>query len=134
MFSWRCSIHEMATFRGVSGTFLLQIWLKFPEISTRGTSFIRQRQSLNNLSKLSGWAEMRRTQRWWFWSISGPNLPPENPQYCQKPKFFPETTSVWLSNNTSPRSQINHGILKKLIKKPPILCAKYGLFKVKIGR
>ena len=208
-------------FCGVSRPFLLQIWLKFAEISIRGTSLIRQIQLPNNLSKLSVSAETRHTQSWWFWSILRPNLPsenpkycqkhiavvsfisaafvvvnlkiwkclrddaasmnwpllrsfwalspanmsricwnfdlryvfhktktvskqsfkikclsgnktypklmvlvhfrahfpPENPKYCQKPNFFPETASLWLSNNTSPRSQINHRILIKLIKK-----------------
>ena len=46
-----------------------------------------------------------------FWA----NFSPENRRYYQKPKFFPETTSLWLSNNTSPKSQINHRILTKLI-------------------
>ena len=47
----------------------------------------------------------------------GSNFSTKKPKYCQKPKFFPENTSLWLSNNTGPRSQINHKILIKLIKK-----------------
>ena len=71
-------------FCGASRPFLLQIWLKFAEILIRGTSLIRQIQLPNNLSKLSVSAETRHTQSWWFWSILRPNLPPENPKYCQK--------------------------------------------------
>ena len=61
-----------------------------------------------------------------FWT----NFPPENPKYCQKPNFLPESTSLWLSNNTSSRYQINHRILMKLMENP-IFWAKYGLFMVK---
>ena len=50
-------------------------------------------------------------------------------QILSKTKIFPETTSLWISNNTSPRSQINHRILIQLIKKN-ISWAKNGLFKV----
>ena len=74
--------------------------------------------------------ETRRTQSCWFWSIFGPNLLLENPKYCQKTKIFPKTTSLWLSNNKSPRSQINHRILINFIKKN-VFGAKNGLFEVK---
>ena len=88
MFSSQCSNHEMVPFWGVSGPFLLQIWLKFLKISTRGTSFVRKKQSLNNLSKLSVSAETGLTQNWWFWSIFGTNLPSKKPKYCKKSIFF----------------------------------------------
>ena len=61
-----------------------------------------------------------------FWA----QFSPRKPKILPKTKFFLETTSSWLSNNTSPRSQTNHRILTKLIKNP-IFWAKYGLFKVK---
>ena len=49
-----------------------------------------------------------------------------------KTKIFPETTSLWLSINPSPRSQINHRILIKLIKKNVFGGgSQNGLFKVK---
>ena len=55
---------------------------------------------------------------------------PRKSKILPNTKIFPEITSLWLSNNRSPRSQINHRILIKLIKK--ILGgAKNGLFKVK---
>ena len=69
-------------------------------------------------------------QSWWFWSIFGPNFPPVNPKYCQKPIFFPRNCILMTINNTSARSQINYRILINLIKKT-IFGAKYGLFKVK---
>ena len=47
-----------------------------------------------------------------FWA----QFTPKKPKTLPKPNFFPETTSLWLSTNTSPRSQINHKILIKLIK------------------
>ena len=39
------------------------------------------------------------------------------PKILPKTKFFPEFSSLWLSNNTSSRSQINYRIFIKLIKK-----------------
>lgn len=45
-------------------------------------------------------------------------------------QFTPETTSLFLSNDTNPRSKINHRILVELIKKTPFF-AKNGLFKIK---
>ena len=52
------------------------------------------------------------------------NIPPP------KNQNFKETTCLWLSNNESPRSQINHRIVIKLIKNP-FFGLKNGLFKVK---
>ena len=54
------------------------------------------------------------------------------PEIMPKTKIFPETTSLWILNNTSTRSQINHRILIKLIKKNHFR-GKNGLFKIKIG-
>ena len=59
-----------------------------------------------------------------------------DPIFPPKPKILPKTKTFYrnyilmISNNTSPRSQKNHRVLIKLIKKP-IFGAKYGLFKVK---
>ena len=47
-----------------------------------------------------------------------------------KTRIFPETASLWLLNNTSAMSQINHRILIKLIKKIHFW-GKNGLFKIK---
>ena len=47
-----------------------------------------------------------------------------------KNKTFPKTISLGLSNNTSPRSQKNHRILIRLIKKN-VFWDQNGLFKVK---
>ena len=48
----------------------------------------------------------------------------------KKPKFQRNYMLIWLSNNESPRSQINHRIVIKLIKNP-FFGLKNGLFKVK---
>ena len=55
---------------------------------------------------------------------------PEKPKTLPKTRIFPETTSLWLSNNAGTRSKINHRILIKLIKKI-YFGGKNGLFKVK---
>ena len=61
-----------------------------------------------------------------FWA----QFTPGKPKILPKTRIFPETTSLWLLNNTSTRSQINHRILIKLIKKIHFW-GKYGFFKVK---
>ena len=55
---------------------------------------------------------------------------PLKPKILPKTRIYRETTSLWLSHNTSARSQINHRILIKLIK---IIHfgGKNGLFKKK---
>ena len=60
----------------------------------------------------------------------GAQFTPGIPKILPKTRIFPETTSLWLSNNTSTRSQINHRILIKVIKKPHFF-GKTGLFKIK---
>ena len=79
-------------FCGVSAPSLLQIWLELANISTRGTSFIRQRQSLNNLFKIKCLSRNGTYPKLMVLVHFGPNLPPENPKYCQK------------TQNTSPKS------------------------------
>ena len=44
-----------------------------------------------------------------------------------KTKIFPETTSLGLSDDTSPKSQIDRRILIKIIKKTPFLGPKIDL-------
>ena len=73
--------------------------------------------------------ETGSTQIRWFWSILG-QIYPQETQILQKNKVFPETTSLFLSNDTNPRSKINHRIIVELIKKTPFF-AKNGLFKIK---
>ena len=53
------------------------------------------------------------------------------PKILPKTKIFSETTPLWLSNNASRWSQINHWILIKLMKKLPFFWAKNRLFKIK---
>ena len=45
---------------------------------------------------------------------------PGKPKILSKTRIFPETASLWLLSNTSTRSQINHRIHTKLIKKSRI--------------
>ena len=52
------------------------------------------------------------------------------PKILPKTRIFPETTSLWLLNNTSTRFQINHRILIKLIQKIHFW-GKNWLFKMK---
>ena len=61
-----------------------------------------------------------------FWA----QFTPGKPKILPKTRIFTETTSLWLSNNTSTRCQINHWILIKLIKKIHF-GGKTGLFKIK---
>ena len=64
-----------------------------------------------------------------FWA----QFTPGKPKILPKTRIFPETTSLWLLNNTSTRSQINHRILIKLTKKI-LFWDKNGLFKIKNRR
>ena len=61
-----------------------------------------------------------------FWA----QFTPGKTKILPKARIFPETTSLWISNNTSNRSQINHRILIKLIKKIHF-CDKKWAFKIK---
>ena len=52
-----------------------------------------------------------------------------------KTKVFPETTSLWLSNNTNLiEDRINHRILIKFIKKNIFGAKKIDFLRLKIGR
>ena len=62
------------------------MWLEFAEISTR-SSVKKKRQSLNNLSKLSVKAEMRRIQKWRIRSILDPIYPRETENITKNPHF-----------------------------------------------
>ena len=73
---------------------------------------------------------MGRTQSWRFWSIFGAQFIPGKPKILPKTRIFPETTSLWLLNNTSTKSQINQRVLIKSIKKINF-SGKNRLFKIK---
>ena len=60
----------------------------------------------------------------------GAHFIPGKPKILPKTRIFSETKSLRLLNNRSTRSQINHRILIKLIKKIHFW-GKYGFFKVK---
>ena len=75
---------------GGFGLLLSQILFNLTEILTRGSLPIRQTQRLKNPSNFWILAQMERTQNLQFWSILGPNLPPENQKHCIKPNFSPK--------------------------------------------
>ena len=87
-FSYWFSIHEMVLF--------WRFWaLTLPNIvrsywNFDGGSPPTRQTVFENTSIFSILAQMERTQSLQFWSILGPNLPPENQKYCLKPKFLPK--------------------------------------------
>ena len=115
-------------FWGISGPFLQQIWLEFVEISYvfhKTKTVSQQSFKIKCLNGNKIYPKLIVLVHFWA------QFYPSKPKILPKTKFFfPETASLWLSNNTSSKSQINHRILIKLIKKPHFF-AKYGLFKVK---
>ena len=60
-----------------------------------------------------------------FWAQFTPKIP----KCWQNSKLFFRNYVLWLSNNTSPRSQINHRIYIKLIKKKTFLWPKMDFLK-----
>ena len=87
MFSWRCSIHEMTPFGGFLGPFSPKYGsslLKFrPEVVSDKVKTVSE-QSF----KIKCLSRNRTYPKLTVLIIFGPNLPLENPKYCQKTKFF----------------------------------------------
>ena len=126
MFSWQYSTHEIAFFGGGSwGGGGMVVWALAPAKMIRVCWNFKQSYVFHKTKTVSG-------QSFKIKCLSGnktyPNLmvlvhfwaqlpPPKNPKYYQKPKYFPETTFLWILINPSSMSQINHRILIKLIKK-----------------
>ena len=128
MFSWRCSIHEMAPFLG---GFLSpfshkygSIFLKFrPEVvSHKAKAVSEQSFKIKCLCGNRTYPKLRDLVHFWAYSTPG------------KPKVLPKKTKFSRKlhpyDYKSPKSQINHRILIKLIKKVGV-GGKNGLFKVK---
>ena len=124
MFSWRRSIHETTLWEREGRGFLSPFspkygksLLKFrPEVVSHKTktvskNFFKIKCLIGNETypKLKGLVH--------FCS----QFIPGKPKILPKTRIFPETASLWLSNNTSARSQINQRILTKFIKKNPFL-------------
>ena len=120
MFSWWYSIHEMAPLGEFLGPFspnMTQICCNFdPRNASHKPKTVFEQFFKIQCSSVNG-AYPKLTVLNHFWA----HFTSRNPKILPKIKIFPETTSLWLSNNTSPRSQINHRILIKLILKKHFL-------------
>ena len=67
--------------------------------------FSSTKKHLNNLSKICIFTATERTQPLQFWSIFGPNLPPENITKWPKTKFFQKATFSGLSDSIKLKSE-----------------------------
>ena len=68
------------------GSLLPQILFDLAEILTRGKKIKRGKKTVfEKCFKILNFGSNGKQQ---FWSILGPNLPPENHKYCLKPKFL----------------------------------------------
>ena len=126
MFLLWCSIHEttllLCPFSPKYGTSLLKFR---PEVvSHKKMTVYKQSFKIKCLSR--NWTYPKLKVLVHFWA----QFTPGKPKILPKTRIFPKTTSLWLSNNTSTRSQINRWILIKLIKKIHF-GGKNGLFKMK---
>ena len=129
MFSWWCSIHDttllwgfLSPFSPKYGTSLLNS--RPVVVSNKTKTVSKQSFKVKCLSRNGTYPKLKIWVHFWVQFIPG------KPKILPKTRIFPETTSLWLLNNTSTRSQINHRILIKLIKKIHFW-GKYGFFKVK---
>ena len=135
MFSWQCNIHEMAPFEGGSGgggggrvlglftpkygSILLKI---SPEVVYCKKKIVcEQSFKIKCLSTNGTYPKFTVLVR--FWAL----FTPGKQKILKKTRIFLESTSLGLSNYTSPKSQINHRILTKIIKKIPFFGPKMGL-------
>ena len=88
---------------------LLKFW---PEVISYQTKTIsKQSFKIKCLSRNGNYTKLKVLVHFAAQFVAG------KPEIMPKTKIFPETTSLWILNNTSTRSQINHRILIKLIKK-----------------
>ena len=123
MFSWRYSIHEMATFGRFLGLFSPKygsslLKLQSGIVSHETKTFSEQSFKIKCLSRNGTHPKLTVLVHF------GAQFTPGKPKILPKNKIFPETESLLLPTNTSTRSQINHRILIKLIKKNPFLGQK----------
>ena len=129
MFLWWCSINEtillgrfLSPFSSKCGTSLLNF--RQEVVCNKTKTVYKQSFKIKCLSGNGTYPKLKVWIHLWAQFIPG------KPKIFPKTKIFPETTSLWLSNNTSTRSQINHRILVKLIKKS-ILGAKMNFLRLK---
>ena len=115
MFSWQCRSHEMGPFSGVLGPFSPKYrWnlLKFgPEIVHHNKKTVREQYfKIRCLSTNGTYPNFTVFVQLWAQFTSG------KMKIFPKTKIFPETASLGLSDDTSPKFQINRRILIKIIK------------------
>ena len=124
MFLWWCNIHEMVSFGG----FLVPFSPKYgsrlqqsrPDLVFHKTKTVSE-QSERKIKCLCGNGTYpKSTVLVHFWA----QFTQEKPKILPKTKIFPETTFLWLSYNTSPKSQMSHRIVIKLVKIQPFFWPK----------
>ena len=123
--SWRCSSHQMGHFWGLVGPFSPKYCsnlLKFgPEVVHHETkSVCEQCFKIVNLNTKGTYPKFSFFDHFWAQFTPGKRI------ILTKTKFFPETTTFRLSDDTSPKSQINRRILIKIIKDTHFLGQKWA--------
>ena len=112
--SWRCSIHEMAHFGGFLSPFSPKsssILLKFgPKVEYHKTVTLYE-ESLKLISLRGKGTYPKFTVLVHF----GAQFTPRKKKILEETLIFPQTTSFGLSDDTSPKSHINHRFLIYLI-------------------
>ena len=124
MFSWRCNIHEMVSFGGFLGPFSTKYGSRLlqsrPDLVFHKTKTVSEQseRKIKCLCWNGTYPKLTVLVHFWAQFTKG------KPKILPKTKIFPETTFLWLSYNTSPRSQINHRIVIKLVKIQPFFWPK----------
>ena len=124
MFSWRCSSHKMGPSWGFLGPF-------FPKYGSNLSKFgpevaHHKRRTGCECFKIMCLSTNRVYPRSSFLVHFWAQFTPGKRNILSKTKIFPETASLGLSDDTSPKSQINRRILIKIIKKPHFLSPKWA--------
>ena len=128
MFSWQCNIHE-TTLWGFLSPFSpkygIPLLIFRPDVvSHKKKTVFKQPFKIKCLSRNGTYPKLKVLVHFCSQVIPG------KPKILPKARIFPETTSLWLLNNTSTRSHINHRILIKLTRKIHFW-DKNGLLKTK---
>ena len=123
--SWQCSSHEMGPFWGFLGPFSPKYCsnsFKFgPEVVHHETkSVYEQCFKIINISTNGTYPKFSILVHFWA------QFTPGKRNIFPKTKFFPQTTSFGLSDDTSPKSQINRRILIKIFKNTHFLGPKWA--------
>ena len=124
MFSWRCSSHEMGSFWGFLGRFSPKHGsnlLKFgPEVIYHETKKVyKQCFKIRCFSTNGTYTKFSVFDHFWA------QFTPGTQNILPKTKIFPDSTSLGLSVDTSPKCQIDRRILIKIIKETYFLGPKW---------